>query len=99
MIPQTATSDTPSNWTGQGTILIIDDDMAVRKVTGLMLNQKVFKIFNANNGFAGVEINRDNREEISGVILDLVMPEMKGEQALDEMRKINPDVRVRLCSD
>lgn len=96
--PEVSSGDVPANWRGNGTMLIVDDDMAVRKVTGLMLNKRGFKILTANNGEAGVQTYREHRDEIVGVILDLVMPKMNGEQALEEMRRINPDVRVVLCS-
>jgi PAS domain S-box-containing protein len=88
----------PENWRGKGTILIVDDDMAVRKVTGLMLTKRGYRILTANDGKAGVEMFEKHCDEIAMVILDLVMPKMNGEEALNEIQRIDPDARVVLCS-
>ncbi|MFT5129177.1 MAG: PAS domain S-box-containing protein [Rhodothermales bacterium] len=88
----------PENWRGKGTILIVDDDMAVRKVTGLMLTKRGYRILTANDGKAGVEMFEKHRDEIAMIILDLVMPKMNGEQALNEIQRIDPSASVVLCS-
>jgi PAS domain S-box-containing protein len=83
---------------GGGTILLIDDDPFVRTVASAMLAQLGFQVLTAVNGREGLKIFRTHGAEITGVILDLMMPEMGGEEAFLELRKLRSDVRVILSS-
>jgi len=70
----------------------------VREVAREMLNERGFDVLTAADGRQGVELYRAHAGEIAAVLLDLTMPEMGGEQALDEIRRIRPDAKVILCS-
>ncbi len=80
------------------TILLVDDDEAVLAVGARMLEKQEFRVLTAADGREAVEIYRQNRDEIDMVLLDLTMPRMDGVEALRELRRLNPKVRVILVS-
>ncbi|MFN7140694.1 MAG: response regulator, partial [Limisphaerales bacterium] len=87
-----------SNWRGQGTILVVDDEDLVRMVTEQMLESFGFQVLSAADGREGVELFAKNADRITAVVLDMTMPHMTGEEAFRELRAIRSDVRVLLIS-
>jgi len=77
-----------------GTVLLVDDEEFVRDVGKAMLDTLGFAVITAVNGKEGVEAFRRNREKISIVILDLIMPVMDGRKAFEEIRRIDPAARI-----
>jgi signal transduction histidine kinase len=80
------------------TILVVDDDARVREVVETMLAESGFRVLIAPDGRQGVEMYRDHCNEIGLVLLDMTMPEMDGEEAFREIRRIRADARVVLSS-
>jgi len=85
-------------WKGSGTILLVDDEESIRAVTGELLRKKGFNVVTASDGREAMEIFSERKDEIVCVLLDLIMPHMDGEVTYREMRRIQPDVKVILCS-
>ncbi len=85
-------------WQGTGTVLVIDDDGAVRMIASRILERMGFTVLTAENGAVGLDIFRARKDEIVFVLLDLTMPVMGGEQAFAELRRLRSDVRVVLAS-
>ncbi len=85
-------------WTGQGTVLLVDDEESVRAVGQQMLTRMGFDVLTASDGIAGVQMFNEHRDEIVCILLDLTMPHADGEQAFHELRRISPEVKVILCS-
>ncbi len=83
---------------GQRIILIIDDEAGVREFIGAMLGFNGFTPLEAAEGVVGIELFRQEHENLHGVILDLTMPQMDGEEVLDHLAEINPDVPVLITS-
>ncbi|MBU0673172.1 MAG: response regulator [Proteobacteria bacterium] len=94
--------DTSNNneeqWRGQGTILLVDDDEIVLEVGKEMIEYLGFTVLTAVHGLEALEVFRRQPAAIDCVILDLTMPQMGGEEALVELRKIRPDIRVIMSS-
>jgi len=88
----------PVNWRGSGTILVVDDEQAVRQVASRVLSGAGFAILTASDGREAVEVFGQHADEITVVLLDLTMPEMDGEETFDKMQRFRPDVRVILSS-
>ncbi len=86
------------DWRGAGTILIVDDEQTVRTVGKQMAERFGFDVLLAADGIEAVELFRENCDDIVCVLLDLTMPRMDGEEAFREMRRIDPNVSVILCS-
>jgi len=91
-----ACDQTPS--VREGTLLVVDDNDAVRKATGVMAKQLGYDVIQASGGREAIEIYRDRGSEITLVLLDLVMPEMNGAETFAALRDIDPDAVVLLCS-
>ncbi len=86
------------NWQGKGSILLADDEESLRALGAMMLDRLGFKVLTAADGREALELYRRHQIEIDLVLLDLTMPHMDGAQALGELRRINPDIRVILAS-
>jgi len=85
-------------WSGHGTVLVIDDEPAVRRVIRAILERMGFEVLEASDGAVGVEVFEQQRERINLTLLDLTMPKLDGEETFRQLRLIEPDVRVLLMS-
>ncbi len=83
---------------GEGTILLVDDEPSVRNVVTSMLEKAGFMVLSAESGQEALEIYRSYPQKISCVLLDLTMPRMSGTRCLEELRKVNPKVKVIISS-
>jgi signal transduction histidine kinase/ActR/RegA family two-component response regulator len=84
--------------TGSETILIIDDEPDILEIGKEMLEVLGYKVHSAQNGKKAIELYTQNKDMIHLVILDMVMPEMNGEQVYDALLEINPDIKVLISS-
>ncbi len=82
----------------QGTVLVVDDEPAVRDFARAALEFGGYRVIEAGDGREGVEAFRALAGEIDIVLLDLTMPRMSGEEALTEMRKIRAATPIVLTS-
>lgn len=82
----------------QGTVLVIDDEDAVREMLVDMLAMHKLTVLTAVDGAGGIERFRQYQTHIDLVILDLSMPGMNGEETLARLKQIRPDVPVLLSS-
>lgn len=94
---QVLTDHNATNFTG-GTILIIDDEEAIRRMLMKTLNYVGYDVLEAKSGKAGIDVYQQEQEKISLVILDVIMPEMDGVEVYRELKKINPDVAIIISS-
>jgi PAS domain S-box-containing protein len=83
---------------GRGLVLVVDDEPIVRKIAATSLKRYGYTVATAENGREGVERFRELHAELKIVILDMTMPVMGGEEALQRMRHINARVPVILSS-
>jgi PAS domain S-box-containing protein len=85
-------------WRASGTVLVVDDDEGVRDLLDVTLRRAGFTVLLASDGREGVDLFRLHADEICVVVLDRTMPDIGGEDAFDEIRRIRPDVRIMLIS-
>jgi PAS domain S-box-containing protein len=83
---------------GTETILVVDDEQAVRDIVEGLLKERGYKLFLAESGEKALGIYREKKEEIDIVVLDLNMPGMGGSECLKEIVKIDPNARVLVVS-
>lgn len=83
---------------GDETILLVDDEEAVRMLGERILSRFGYSVLCAADGREGLEIFVKEKNAISLVILDLIMPEMGGKECLEEILKIDPSARVVIAS-
>jgi len=86
------------DWARPGTVLLVDDEEAVRTVGRRMLERLGYDVLVAEDGVVAVEQFRAHRGRISCVLLDLSMPRMDGAQALRELRVLAPELPVVISS-
>jgi CheY-like chemotaxis protein len=80
------------------TVLVVDDEEIVRSIAKAALEKFGYGIVLAEDGREGVEIFTREPDRFSAVLLDLSMPVMGGEEALQRMLEANPDAKVILIS-
>lgn len=83
---------------GTETILVAEDNDALRKLVQTILETFGHKVITAEDGEDALNRFSDNADEIKLCILDLVMPRKNGREAYDAMKKVKPDARVLFIS-
>jgi CheY-like chemotaxis protein len=88
-------------WRGSGTVLVVDDEESVRNVAKAILKRAGLQVITAAGGPQALKILRrdaGNGGDVGAVVLDLVMPQMDGNEVLEELRKFAPELPVILSS-
>ena len=85
------------DWRGSGTVLLVDDEEAIRISGSEMLGTLGFTVITACNGEEALAIYCE-RKDIDLVILDLTMPGMNGDQAFRALTAHNADIKVIMSS-
>jgi PAS domain S-box-containing protein len=82
------------------TIMFVEDDTDVRSLASQALKSFGYIVIEATNGRQALDIiNKDKLiNKIDLVISDIVMPEMDGEELAENLRELNPDLKILLCS-
>jgi PAS domain S-box-containing protein len=88
----------PTGWKHTGHALVIDDDEPVRLVASVMLKSFGFTVQAVPDGQSGLDAFRARPGGFAVILLDLLMPGLTGEQTLEILRTIQPDVRVLIIS-
>jgi PAS domain S-box-containing protein len=86
------------DWRDSGTVLVVDDDQGVRELLEATLCRAGLSVLLARDGREGVDLFRRHSDEIRAVVLDRTMPDIGGEDAFDEIRRIRSDVPIMLIS-
>lgn len=77
-------------------ILIADDALYVRRNMTQILTSSGHELFEAKNGKEAIEIYQEVLPDL--VIMNIVMPVLDGISAVREIRKINSDAKIIMCS-
>lgn len=81
------------------TILVVDDEPSVRLVMRTALERAGYTVLPAANGREAIDVFKEQpRGAIAAVIIDMMMPVMGGLPAMQELVKLNPDVRIIAAS-
>ena len=91
-------SNAAEPWRVEGTVLVADDEPAMRKILARMLRKFGLEPVLVADGKEAVEAFQADPARFSLVLLDLTMPRLDGEQAFTELRRLCPDVRIILMS-
>jgi two-component system cell cycle sensor histidine kinase/response regulator CckA len=84
--------------TGQGTILLVEDEDGLRSLNARGLRSRGYTVIEAENGQDALEAMEREQGAVDLVVSDVVMPEMDGPTMLIEMRKRSPDIRIIFVS-
>ena len=89
----------PSDLTGSATILLVEDEEAVRAFAGRALTARGYTVYEAASGVGGARPDeRHAGEPIDLVISDVVMPGMDGPTLLRELRRRQPELKIIFVS-
>jgi CheY-like chemotaxis protein len=80
------------------TVLVADDDAAVRRVAGKALRRAGYRVIEADSGEQALEIGRKRAGEIDLLLTDVVMPGMNGRELSEQLKKVTPDLPVLFMS-
>ncbi len=78
------------------TVLVVDDEVNLRKVLGTLLRRSGYSVRTAGDGIEALEVLK--RETISVIVTDLKMPRMDGLDLLAKVRSQRPDIPVILIT-
>jgi two-component system cell cycle sensor histidine kinase/response regulator CckA len=84
--------------TGQGTILLVEDEDGLRSLNARGLRSRGYSVIEAANGVEAMEALEQKNGAVDLVVSDVVMPEMDGPTLLKEMRSRNPDLKIIFVS-
>jgi two-component system cell cycle sensor histidine kinase/response regulator CckA len=84
--------------TGQGTILLVEDEEGLRALNARGLRSRGYTVVEAENGVEAMEMLDEQGGAIDLVVSDVVMPEMDGPTLLKAMREQNPDIKFIFVS-
>ncbi|MDQ3224957.1 MAG: response regulator, partial [Gemmatimonadota bacterium] len=79
---------------GVGTVLVADDDHAVRSLAASVLYEAGYTVELAEDGVQAVERLRELGPKVSLILLDLTMPRLGGAEAALELRRIQPEIPI-----
>lgn len=80
------------------TILLVEDSAALRELTRVILQRDGYKILEAEDGVAALEVSNNFSGEIDLLLSDVVMPRMRGPVLAEKMLKQRPGVAVVFLS-
>jgi len=84
--------------TGTATILLVEDEEAVRAFAARALQSRGYKVLEAASGVEALEQMKESGGAVDLVVSDVVMPELDGPSMLREMRKTRPDLKIIFVS-
>ena len=84
--------------TGQGTILLVEDEEGLRSLNARGLRSRGYSVIEASNGVEAMEALEEKNGAVDLVVSDVVMPEMDGPTLLREMRIRNPNLKIIFVS-
>ncbi|PWU00787.1 MAG: hypothetical protein C5B51_24400 [Terriglobia bacterium] len=100
-VPEAIQPDVPGEaqiWRGEGVVLVVDDQAAVRNLARMILERSGLTVLTAEDGKEAVEVFIRHAAEIHAVLLDLNMPGMDGGEVFHHITRLVPGIRVILCS-
>jgi len=84
--------------TGSESILFVDDEDMILDIGNRMIEKLGYEVFTAKKGKEALEVFRAKKDEIDMVILDMVLPDIGGKEAYQELKNIDPDIKVLLST-
>jgi PAS domain S-box-containing protein len=83
---------------GNETILVAEDDAALRKLSRIVLESFGYTVITAEDGDDALAKFMENRERIGLVLLDMIMPKKNGKEVSEAIRKVCPGMKTLFAS-
>jgi DNA-binding response OmpR family regulator len=82
----------------RATVLIVDDEPAIRELMKAYLEIEGFEVITARNGLEGLRSYKRNKDRVNLIITDLDMPAMNGDDMIRQICRIAPAMKVIVAS-
>lgn len=92
------TFEVPVSCRGTETVLLVEDESSLRKLSRRLLELCGYRVLEAENGAAALEVSRHYGQTIQLLLTDVVMPGMSGRALADELLKERPEIQVIFMS-
>jgi two-component system cell cycle sensor histidine kinase/response regulator CckA len=93
-----ASRNAPTDLTGRGTILLVEDEEGLRGLNARGLASRGYTVLEAGNGVEAIEVLDERNGEVDLVVTDVVMPEMDGPTLFKVLRERNPEIKIVFVS-
>jgi two-component system, cell cycle sensor histidine kinase and response regulator CckA len=97
-VPAPPRREQPKDLTGRGTVLLVEDEDAVRSFAARALGQRGYRVLEATTGTEALELFASHNGDVDLVVSDVVMPEMDGPTLMKHLRSERPDVKIIFIS-
>jgi two-component system, cell cycle sensor histidine kinase and response regulator CckA len=91
-------AEKPKDLTGRGTVLLVEDEDAVRSFAARALSQRGYHVLEATTGAEALDVFSNYDGEVDLVVSDVVMPEMDGPTLMAKLRLERPDLKIIFIS-
>ncbi len=98
VLPSTDVTTPPPRATANQTVLLVDDEEMIRAIGRNVLEAAGFRVLEAEDGIAAIDVFHREYATIALVILDLMMPRLSGQDAFQTLITIDPTARILLSS-
>lgn len=80
------------------TVLVIDDDQAIRKLLGKILEKFGYQVISSATGQEGIELFKREHERVALIILDYTLPDMSCHKVYQKIIELKPEVQLVVTS-
>ena len=84
--------------TGEGTVLLAEDDRSVRRLVAAELTRRGFTVLEAEDGAAALEMFRNEAARVDVLVTDVVMPRMNGADLAKAAEAVRPGLKILFIS-
>ena len=88
----------PADLTGKGTILLVEDEDAVRTFAARALSTRGYDVLEAESGEAALALVAAHEGHIDLVVSDVVMPNMDGPTMVKKLKEMRPETKIIFVS-
>jgi CheY-like chemotaxis protein len=75
-------------------VLLVDDELAIREITGATLEIYGYRVMTANDGAEAIALYAQHKNEIAAVVTDMMMPFMDGQATIRALQKLDPEAKI-----
>jgi two-component system CheB/CheR fusion protein len=83
---------------GEATVLIVEDESALRQAVSKMLRKKEFSVIEVSDGSAALDLIRTHPDSIHVLLLDITLPGVSSREVLEEARRLRPNMAAIVTS-
>ncbi|HEV8303825.1 MAG TPA: CHASE domain-containing protein [Gemmatimonadales bacterium] len=88
----------PARAAGSETILLVEDEDAVRTLARKALERRGYEVLEARHGEEGIDVSRNHGDRIDLVVTDIIMPRLGGPEMVERLRIERPELKVLYVS-